>query len=84
MADTQLDRFNHFIIYYRCLPTLDQENLVHDELIDMEEYRQILVDPRAAESNSAFEVTRMWIERVSMAADVASRLDAGFNSIHHV
>ena len=84
VADTQLDRFNHFIIYYRCLPKLDQDDRVYDELIDMQEYRQILVDPRTAESNAAFEVLQVQDERGPVATNFASRLDTGSDSVHHV
>jgi len=39
-------RFNHFIIYYRCLNHFQKNMNEQDEIINIQDYKQILVDPR--------------------------------------
>jgi hypothetical protein len=40
------DRFNHFIIYYRCLNNFNENINEQNEIINIQDYKQILIDPR--------------------------------------
>ncbi|CAF1353532.1 unnamed protein product [Adineta ricciae] len=51
------DRFNHYIVYYRALNHFDIDIDEHDELIDMQNYQQIFIDPSQTNYNLTYRVT---------------------------
>ena len=50
------DRFNHYIVYYRALNHFDIDIDEHDELIDIQNYQQISIDPSQTYYNLTYRV----------------------------
>jgi hypothetical protein len=59
VSDGRYDRFNHFIIYYRRLQNVNEE--INDR-INVEDYKQVLVDPRTTHYSFTFRVKNVfWV-----------------------
>ncbi len=56
VLDRGYDRSNHFIIYYRRLNNFDENLNEQDEMMNMEDYKQILVDPRSIDDTFTYRV----------------------------
>ncbi len=50
------DRFNHFIIYYRCLNHFYDNINEQDDIINIQDYKQILIDPWIIDYRFTFRV----------------------------
>ncbi|CAF2975444.1 unnamed protein product [Rotaria socialis] len=56
ISNQRYDRFNHFIIYYRRLSTFDTNLNEKDEIFNIQDYEQVLFDPRTTNYNFTFQV----------------------------
>jgi hypothetical protein len=58
VSNGRYDRFNHFIIYYRRLQDFNDNNKQSNEMMNIEDYKQVLVDPRTTHYSFTFRVNR--------------------------
>jgi hypothetical protein len=58
VSNGRYDRFNHFIIYYRRLQNSDENEKEENEIINIQDYKQVLVDPRTIHYSFTFRVKR--------------------------
>ncbi len=56
VSNGRYDRFNHFIIYYRRLQDFNDNNKQSNEMMNIEDYKQVLVDPRTTHYSFTFRV----------------------------
>lgn len=56
VSNGRYDRFNHFIIYYRRLHDIDNDDKAYNDTIYMQDYRQVLIDPRTTRYSFTFRV----------------------------
>ncbi len=56
VLNERVDRFNHFIIYYRCLQNFDENLNEQDDMINIHDYKQVLVDARTTDYSFTFRV----------------------------
>lgn len=56
VSDGRYTRFNHFIIYYRRLSNTYETNNESNDIINVDEYKQVLVDPRTTHYSFTFRV----------------------------
>jgi hypothetical protein len=59
MSNGNYDRFNHFIIYYRRLQNFDENDKEENTMMNMEDYKQVLVDPRTTHYSFTFRVNKI-------------------------
>ena len=56
VSNGRYDRFNHFIIYYRRLNNFDENPSDRNQPIHIDDYKQVLVDPRTNQYSFTFRV----------------------------
>ncbi|CAF4227659.1 unnamed protein product [Rotaria sp. Silwood2] len=56
VSNGRYDRFNHFIIYYRRLHNIDDNNKEENEIINVQDYKQVLIDPRTTRYSFTFRM----------------------------
>lgn len=56
ISDGRYTRFNHFIIYYRRLSDTYENKDESNEIINVDDYKQVLVDPRTTHYSFTFRV----------------------------
>jgi len=56
LSNERYNRFNHFIIYYRCLYNFNESTNEEEEMINIQDYKQVLVDPRTTNYSFTFHV----------------------------
>ncbi len=56
VSNGRYDRFNHFIIYYRRLHNGENSEKEQSEIINVQDYKQVLVDPRTTHYSFTFRV----------------------------
>jgi hypothetical protein len=61
IVNERADRFNHFIIYYRCLYNLEENINEQDEMMNIDVYKQVLVDPHTTDYSFTFRVRQIGI-----------------------
>ena len=57
VSNGRYDRFNHFIIYYRRLQNSPDDKNDESDVINVQDYKQVLVDPRTTHYSFTFRVT---------------------------
>lgn len=58
VSNGRYDRFNHFIIYYRRVQNSHDPTSEDSEVINVRDYKQVLVDPRTTHYSFTFRVRR--------------------------
>ncbi|CAF2809134.1 unnamed protein product [Rotaria sp. Silwood2] len=56
VSTERFDRFNYFIIYYRRLHNFDKNINEQDEIINNQDYEQVLIDPRTTNYTFTFQM----------------------------
>ncbi|CAF0916965.1 unnamed protein product [Rotaria sp. Silwood1] len=56
VSNGRYDRFNHFIIYYRRLHNFDDNNNEENDIINVQDYKQLLIDPRTTRYSFTFRM----------------------------
>ena len=85
-SNGRYDRFNHFIIYYRRLHYFNDNDRQEKDNINVQDYKQILVDPRTTHYSFTFRVQskKESTERLMLILKLNFYLDDGFNSIYKI
>jgi hypothetical protein len=84
VSNGRYDRFNHFIIYYRRLQNFDNTTKESNEMINIEDYKQVLVDPRTTHYSFTFRVNTNKNLSFLLNFNFNFNLDDGSNSIYEI
>jgi hypothetical protein len=74
VSNGRYDRFNHFIIYYRRLQNSNENANEQNDIINTQDYKQVLVDPRTTHYSFTFRVKTKEMNLFGFSKELFSRM----------